>query len=158
VIKEWISNSSGRVLLLIITLAFVGGVFVGKRIYDHPDVVCPVAVQQTTKTTEHTSLNKVIKTVKEIKHKDGTVSKTTTTEHDSSQVFKKDDEHVVTTPSTVLTKYSLGVEYLPSLSEAPSVRDIEIEGGARLGESPVWLKTGYDLKHNQLKLGLEYQF
>lgn len=92
--------------------------------------------------------------------KNGTVVKKTETDEDLTKVFSKDDDHVEvkTVRVNVKTKYSLGLEYLPSLYTAPSMKDVRVELASRLGDTDLWVTTSYDVKYNQLSFGVRYEF
>jgi hypothetical protein len=56
------------------------------------------------------------------------------------------------------SQYSLDIQYLPSLTEPPSTRDVAAILGYRVGTSRVWVTTGYEAKYNQLTVGLRYEW
>ncbi len=56
------------------------------------------------------------------------------------------------------SQYSLELQYLPSLSEAPTWRHSAVVAWARIGQSDWWVTAGYSVKYNQLTLGIRYEF
>jgi hypothetical protein len=99
---------------------------------------------------------------------------TTTTKPDGTKVVKQEDKQQTvkqerettqkeaatesrpTTPAK--SSYSLGLSYLPSLTSPPSFRDVQIEVGARMGGSNLWVTGGYDIKDKQASVGLRYEW
>jgi CRISPR/Cas system-associated protein Cas5 (RAMP superfamily) len=116
-----------------------------------PQPQVPILKEQTAekKAEEHTV---TIKT--QTKKPDGTL----TTEIKTDKISSKENSKRDVKNDVSKERYVLGLEYLPSLTTLPSARDIEINGSARLGNSPFWLQGGYDLKHNQFKVGLSYSW
>ena len=122
-----------------------------------------VTVQQTTRDVEHvkTTTQTQKKITKEITKKDGTVEKTTVEETQNVKVLKKDDDKTNTTvvqQPAFKTKYSLGLEYLPSLTTAPSFKDLEVNVGVHLGDLNAWLETGFNLKDDRFLIGFRYEW
>ncbi len=72
--------------------------------------------------------------------------------------IKKHDKVSVQAAAVKKPQYSVGVSYLPSLRDPPSIKDVEIEAGFRVSSSNFWLVSGYAVKYNQLTVGLRYEF
>ncbi len=90
---------------------------------------------------------------------------TKTTKPDGTTVVRQEDKQVEQehtqsspTPSPSKSKYSLGLDYMPSFDTKPSLRDFRLEAAARLGDLNLWGVSGYDIKHNQVSLGLRYEW
>lgn len=118
----------------------------------------PVKTVEATKTGSRIS-NKVTDTITKTIKPDGTVIEKK--QSVTSSIKEKEHQSVITKELPVDNKkaqYRIGVDYLPSLPEPPNVRHVEIRAAARVGESPVWVEGGYDLKHNQIKIGVSVEF
>lgn len=157
---SWIKSSSGswRFVLVIVGLSFAGGWLLGTN----KTVSQPVAVETTVThdvKTEQVDKVKHVVIVTETKKPDGTVvKKTEVREEKAKEISKRDDVLKVVDVKENKSKYSLGVQYLPSLTQAPSARDIAVEVAARLGGSNVWVTGGLDVKHVQLSIGARYEW
>lgn len=128
--------------------------------YTRPATVCPATVDETvqsqTMKREVVTVDRIVtRTVKP----DGTVVER---QEDKQQTLHQDkvktdtEVQVAVTPSR--TRYSLGLDYLPSFSVSPSWRDTQLEAGARLGDSDAWAIGGYDFKYKQAFIGLRYEW
>lgn len=136
---EWITSSSAKVVIIS---TFLGGVLLGYGLKRPAAPVVEDATKQDSKVSETHTV---------IKKPDGT----------TITRVKKEQEHAkeslpIAEPALKRERYALGVEYLPSLSELPSSRDVRIHGGVRLGDTPFYGTGGYDVKNHQFSLGIEY--
>jgi hypothetical protein len=106
-----------------------------------------------------TSTSRTVSRVVDTRLPDGTHTIETTTQKDTAKVKEKHTEKAIMVPATVSkSQYRIGIDYLPSLTDAPKVTDTGIRGGARLGTSPVWVEVGIDLKHRQGSVGISVEW
>lgn len=92
---------------------------------------------------------------------DGTVTERV---EDKAQTVKaerkataKSAEHVSVPTPARLSRYGLGLQYMPAL-RAPSWRDTRVEVSARLGDSSLWATGAYDIQHKQAAIGLRFEW
>lgn len=141
-------------------LCFALGFGTSEAVHKDPE---PVAVErvverQVEATREAVATRHI---VTKVTKPDGTVTERAEDRAQTVKSERKDTakatEHV-STPSPAKTRYSLGLDYLPSFSRAPSWRDTRAEFGARLGDSNVWAIGSYDLQNKQASIGLRYEW
>jgi hypothetical protein len=141
------TNLKWYVLTLLVGLGL--GAWVSYKLLPAPE---PVVVERVVEGKREVVT--VEKTVEKIVKPDGTVIERT-------KENAKTDKKETTAKAPVLVpkaSYSLGLNYLPSVSAPPSWRDVELTAGARLGQSDAWAIVEYDVKHKQVSLGIRYEF
>ncbi len=145
-----------RKAILTHVLAFVVGILTSEQLRPEPEAIVVTEQVLVEGKREVVTVERVVtRTIKP----DGTVVEKT---RDKAKVAKTESKKAerkevkVTQPAKA--KYSLGVQYLPSLTEPPSARDLEVTAGARLGNTNAWATAGYDVKHNQVSIGLRYEW
>ena len=123
-------------------------------------------VQTQTQVVDHDVVHTV--TVTKVVHDraTGDVTKTVTTTADTTKEKTKDQEktsqvdtksvETVTAPASDPDRYSIGVNWTPSLA-APSYVPSGAEVGYRVG-GPVWIQGGYEWKQHQATVGLRVEF
>lgn len=106
-------------------------------------------------------VNRTATTETKITKPDGTIVESRQrVETDVKEKIKTDEkvkERVKEVASDVKTRYRLGVDYLPSMA-APTITDVELRAGVRLGDLPLWLESGFDVKHRQMSIGVAIEF
>lgn len=136
--------------VLLIVGSCSGGFYAAKKFYKPSESL----TQQETKVNKTTKTK--TKTTVTTQEPDGTVITETKEEENTT----KENTESTDKPLTVKRKpkYSVDVSYLPSLTDKPSIKDVEVEAGFRLNDSDAWVTSGYDVKHNQLKIGVRVEF
>ncbi len=141
-------------------LCFALGFGVREAIRQDPEpITVERVVERQTEAKRETVATRHI--VTKVTKPDGTVTERA---EDRAQTVKierqttaKATEHD-SMPAPALSRYSLGVDYLPSLTRVPSWRDTRLEAGARLGGSGFWATGAYDLQNRQASIGLRYDW
>ncbi len=133
-------------------LCFAAGFGTSESLHREPETLVVTETAEAKKETVYVE-RIVTKTTKP----DGTVVER---QEDRSQakVETSKTERTVKLSAPAKTRYSLDLRYLPSLSDAPSSRDVDVQVGYRIGDSNAWLTTGYSVKHNQVSVGLRYEW
>lgn len=121
-----------------------------------PEEITTLSSHEEHKVTAVTSRTRVHQV--ETKKPDGTKVTETTTEKDEAKVVEKAAESNIKVQSEPKSQYRIGLDYLPSLTSPPRASDVAIRAGARLGDSPVWIEVGIDLKHKQGSIGISAEF
>jgi hypothetical protein len=137
--------------VLLIVGSCSGGFYAAKRFYKPSESL----TQQETKVNKSTKTKTKITTTTQ--QPDGT----TVTETKEEENSTKENSETSDKPSDITkrkSKYSVDVSYLPSIDTKPSIKDVEVEVGFRLNDSDAWVTSGYDVKHNQLKVGVRVEF
>jgi len=145
-----------KAAILAAFLAFFLGMYIGRESVE-PERFVKTYV--STNVQEHVKQHKIITT--EIRKKNGDLIKRVEKDDQQTQETEKQsvkqEVHVVPVRQ-VKSKYALGLEWEPSITTPPNVKDTRIEGGARLGDSDFWLQGGYSIKNNQFSLGIRYEW
>ena len=150
--------------ITIVTLLAL--LFWGNRQYDEVTEELRTASETITKLNKQ--VNEKVDTVVVEKivevDKDGTtrtIDRVTDTSKETDIEIVEEEKEIEIEEKIVekkATKKNFAVTISTPLSIDPQVTDFEITAGTRLLNSNFWLEGGYDLKHEEIKVGVRFEF